>query len=185
MLKSFHVNASDEVQYEAYVKFDYDDEEALTRFPEIQGIGGKVYTIFAERRWTEEMSGYVSIGAYYNQMMRMAHVDWLWMMNDDCWIEGKDWDKAIEEFTEDDVDFLQPLDVTWGKSIYTGYDRGPFPIVRKSAFDWMNEEMPLADPIDLNIYHRFKEKEIGPKYVEGFVLHHERDSEAELERHRL
>jgi len=180
-LDSLYDNAKSVRNFDVFVKIDHDDVETLG-FCEHYGKKENFYTLIGPRIVEPYVSGYASLGHFYNMLFLMAQCEWLWMFNDDAFVEGENWDEKILEFDERHP-FLQPEITGLNESRYINEEGGAFPIIRKDAFEW-TDATTIRDPVDYAIIKYFREKSIEAGFVKGLTVQHLRDSDEELERHR-
>ena len=181
-IESIHSSARDMSEVEILVKFDYDDNEATDRFLELSKFTN-TRLFFDKRCDKENLSGYASICPAYNRLMRLSEARWLWMFNDDCMLDG-DWQTELDALPPE-RNYMHPWRIKNGyESWYDEDPGGPFPVIRKTDFDWASSREAIGDPVDATIVRRYQIRNEPPGFLSGVVVTHERDDESSLALHR-
>lgn len=155
---------------------DDDDHKSLNV---IEKCDGSLLKLFIGPR----LRGYATLNLLYTELAKAATGDWIWIMNDDATVEGKDWDLKLKEIPTDGW-IVQPEFIQNGMSLYQKCVGGPFPLIPRDSWSkWGATTIP--DPADtqldelLRVHHNW-----GTKFLEGITVNHQRDNDEQLEAHR-
>lgn len=158
------------------LRVDADDQEMATRRHELPD---EVIVIKGERG-----RGYCGINLFYTEMANANQdCDWVWIMNDDCIIEGNSWDAELAQITERKV-IVQPEIMGLGPSEYVRVEGGPFPIVRNGIWEELGRPV-IDDPADLKLDELLRKGHgFQTRWLHGIKTQHNRDNDQELDGHR-
>lgn len=170
--KSIHDTATSK-DYQVVVRIDDDDEESnecIRSNKRIQVLSGP------------RGRGYGDLNKMYTQCALATDADFVWIMNDDCTVEG-DWMERLANAPRTGH-ILQPLYIGNGPSIYTASEGGPFPVVPNRC--WMDygwEE--IHDPADSALDELLRIRN-GWKtcWMDAVKVQHDRDTDDKLSDHR-
>lgn len=162
--------------FDIRLRLDLDDQLMMDRLKEFESLDNvRVYV--GMRRL-----GYECLNEFYTELADMAPADWLMIMNDDAWIDGKGWDKQLADVPREGF-IVQPEWYQWGQSVYKG-ECSAFPFVPNGC--WKKFGLPIIPHEADASLHRLLVDSQGWKthFLLGVRVVHERDSTEQLEIHR-
>lgn len=175
-LDSVFATVNDVANIEVILRFDDDDKATLDcledfkKYPETQIIIGP------------RKAGWATLNLFYEEMAAVAKSTWIWVMNDDAFFEGKDWDLKLAEVPTTGF-LVQPELYQLGFSKYYDVEGGAFPVMPNLCWKQWVEIIP--DPIDIKIDELLRIQNGWQSYfLKGIGVIHERDSDEELAAHR-
>ena len=122
-IESIINTASDISNVEITIRFDYDDDESLSRLNELPFDKVDIYVIIGER-----FRGYIDLNKYINECCEISRGDFLFLFNDDSQIQSNGWDDVIEEY-RDKIVVLNP------KTGDDADDINTFPVISRKMFE--------------------------------------------------
>lgn len=163
---------------EVLVRIDDDDEvsKSVGEWDSFKEVADEV--VIGPR-----LGGYGTLNILYTELANIAKGDWVWCLNDDATVEGKDWDLKLADVPLTGF-IVQPETIINGGSTYVHCEGGPFPIVPRNSWlpDWPNG---FVDPLDTKLDQLLR---IGrgwsTHFLPGITVNHQRDNDEVLALHR-
>ncbi len=161
--------------HEVWLAVDDDDAETLSAIPGLQS-DFPVNCIIGKR------IGWQRLSEHFDQLSDLSTGVWSWIMNDDATIEGSHWDTQLSSIPTSGF-IVQSETMRLGGSRYHRPDWTAFPLVPRLC--WKKYATSCPTPADLCLWELLV-KENGWKtvYLTGVTANHQRDADAEIERHR-
>lgn len=172
---------SQPLRVEVIIRVDNDDEESI------------IAARCLEARWSPEwpirvvvgsrILGWKTLNLLYTEMAFLAKGQWLWIFNDDCYVESGTWDDRLAEIPTTGF-IVQAQGDRNGQSLYEFHEGGPFPLVPNQSW-YTYERQAIGDPADIWLDYVLR-KQMGwaTRFLDGVIVHHERASDPELQEHR-
>lgn len=193
-VRSILDTACDPSSVEVIIRIDDDDPDTTRAIERLRELGARV--LVGARRM-----GYASLADFYTEMAEAASAPWIWIMNDDAWIEDdratrianwrwgsptiRSWDSQLLLLGSSDTVMVQPEIYQLGGSAYPHTAGGPFPIVPNGC--WKRYGLTRIENHCVDTWlHELLVRDNGWRtyFLEGIRVVHDRDSDAEIERHR-
>jgi hypothetical protein len=137
-IESVFSEAKDPSRVEAIVRLDFEDRNTLEHLTSLSRPYPNVRAIVSHR-----MDGFDSLPIFDDECARLARGDWIWLFNDDAWIDGAGWDAVLEKAVEQFQNKLFPRfypQYQWdGTSCYENAAGGTFPIIGRHL--WKHWEL--------------------------------------------
>jgi hypothetical protein len=171
------VETAESTDFEILVRMDNDDTSVVPILPPNARV-----------IWGDRLKGYKTLNLIYTELAAIAKGKWLWIYNDDCYVQGVGWDTCLAEIPTEGF-IVQPETDQNGGSAYTRTEGGPFPIVPNGSWAWhdnpIERHWAIGDPVDtwLDDVLR-KQRWWKTAWLAGITNVHERPSDEELARHR-
>jgi hypothetical protein len=179
----------------ASIRANSKDSEILVRLDDCDPGAGAFAVAHPELRviigprQIGELYGYGALHLMYDELAQDATGAWLWMWNDDCFLEveeGVDWEAQLRSFYTPAI--VHPQWHQLGGSGYQWDMRSAFPCVPSSQWsieDW-GEGMPegWSSGMDGWLIHRGKSRGWKPQFLDGVTNNHQRDTPEQLIEHR-
>lgn len=121
-IQSFQDLAHNKTCFEFLVRFHNDDAESISRISELSPFGN-VRVVVSHK------TGYSDVHHSYTELALLSKSRWLWLMNDDCVIEGDNWDKALNSHNHRKRSVVQPEFHKLGGSTYPKDTYCPFMVL--------------------------------------------------------
>jgi len=178
MVASF-AGSADPSRFDMRIKIDGDDSETINGLAEI--IRNAPFDILATI--APRGNGWADLHWWDNELSSQSNAKWVWIINDDMTLEGKDWDKLLDLIPLTGF-IVQPEIHRLGGSTYLRTHGGPFPIVPNGS--WKQFGMTIIDePPDTSLDQLLRVKNgWQTKWLEGIGFWHQRDEDSVLEAHR-
>lgn len=122
-LSSIESATKDKEKIEAIVRLDYDDKESIEKIQEIHNFSFDIYTIVGKR-----FGGYTDLHFYVNEMCSLSRGNFLFLFNDDSFIETVGWEEIVCSFKGKPI-ILNP-NTNDSSNIYN-----TFPIISRNIFE--------------------------------------------------
>jgi hypothetical protein len=158
-IKSFQA-FEDAEDLEIRVRFDRDDEESIDRLKEVEELGAKI--LIGDR-----MLGYNSIGTFCSEMAAATEAPWIWLADDDSWVEGRGFSETLRATPLSGV-VMFPEIYQLNNCQYTDFLQSPI-IPNKS---WGDRD--IGPPPDAWLYAELVTgKGWEVRHLPGVIFHHD------------
>lgn len=138
--------------FEVIVRFHNDDLDSCRRTDEIiDEFGDKVRMIYGET-----LKGYRSLSMFTQELINAARGRWVFHLNDDMVVTGKDWNTKLSEIPLSGV-LVQPEVHELNDSVYQNDPMGPAPIHPRWALGEALTREHRYD-VDMIIYRELVER---------------------------
>ena len=129
------------------------------------------------------LKGYMSLSGFYDELTAIATSPWIWIGNDDAYIDGHGWDEQLAA-TPTNGFIVQPELYRWNASGYRWCEGGAFPAVPNQSWRLFGHEA-IGTPIN-TWFDVVLRRQNGWKthFLKGITAVHLRDTETQLVEHR-
>lgn len=162
--------------YEVFIWFDDDDRQSLNAIPQIESMG-RIKCIVGPRR-----NGWASIEENFMEALPQFNGTWIWVLNDDMWIEGKGWDEQLKGVPTEGV-ICHPEISGNGGSVYRNDTGGCFPIVPNRFWEKLGQPQ-VERPYDTYCNELARTSGWKFHFLPNVTTVHARDSAEAIEAHR-
>lgn len=174
---SLKQTASRPQDIEVVVRVDSDDSQTIAQIPALDnGLGVKA--VIGPR-----LSGYRSMGQFVTEAVDVAAGKWVFLIDDDAWLEGQGWDDQLRSVPMSGY-IAQAEFYHLGESRYGSGSCGPVGMfVPNKCWEPLGYQA-MASPVD-QFWHDLLVKMNGWQTVllRGITYRHNRDGEDELKNH--
>ncbi len=170
MLDSLMATVSDKDCLEAVIRVDDDDHETILGFPK-QNYPWVKMVIGARH------NGYVSMGIFVTEACNATNADWCLLIDDDCWLVGKDWDKQVLNLPIGSC-IAQAEFYHLGGSMYRYTKDSPVGLFFPNKIWERIGLKEIGEPADLVIFDiAINQLKWEMKFIDGLTYRHDRDSD--------
>jgi hypothetical protein len=161
---------------EILARLDDDDDATLAIASALEADGVRVVV-------GPRLKGYLSLSGFYDELAAIATSPWIWIGNDDAYIDGHGWDEQLAA-TPTNGFIVQPELYRWNTSGYQWCEGGAFPAVPNQSWRLFGHEA-IGTPID-TWFDVVLRRQNGWKthFLKGVTAVHLRDTETQLVEHR-
>lgn len=170
-------DTANQANYEIILRLDSDDKETILGLNDLN----KQFTFKAIIG--PRLLGYSSINVFYSQMAEAATGTWIFILNDDCILEGKGWDEQLSKLKPNCI--VQSEYNKLGPSLYVRNEGGPFPIVPRNCWKKFGHEV-IPNPVDTELDQLLRVRNKWPTvFLKGLIICHNRQQDETLSPDRL
>lgn len=169
---------ADERFVEVLLRIDFDDFLTLHKCIELKAAYGDNVRILVGPR----KLGYASLHEFYTELSEATLAKWLFFLNDDITIEGKDWHQQLRAIPSTGV-YVQPEFYRLGGSGYGSGSCQACPIVPNGC--WRSFYRGIPAMVDV-YFDKFLTEELHwqKELLRGITINHQRDSDEDLKKHQ-
>lgn len=156
------INATATLDYEILVRLDNDDAINISAMDEIKEAG-KAVTFVGPR------FGYANLSRYYNELVKHAKGQWVWIAGDDMIVHGP-WDMELSKISPEWI--VQPEISRLGHSTYRLAVRQAFPIVPMNSWRKFGAKK-VPENADVTLHDGLSSRGWGTVFMAGVTIWHD------------
>lgn len=174
-LESILLKAKDPMDIEVFVRVTDTDKATMDALPDLQKRFP--FTAVVGPRY----HGYESLCLYFDEMVQLAHGEWIFQFNDDGQITTQHWDTVIRPMCYNNTDcWITAEEHRLGGSSYKRDSHMPFHLFERRHWPEItknNRHLGYGAASDLLIFDFFEAKGWPCLFAEGVTFWHDRDPE--------